>query len=163
MNALRAWYEARDARERRVLLGGAVLVPIIVLIGGWFGLHSRLVAGEIRLESKRSDLAWLQAQAPQLAARPANNRARGNRRRGDSLVVQIDRVARTTGIAESLAGSQQAGSGAYRVQLDKVAFDAMVKFLSQLSAQEDVTIESASVDPTDASGLVNATLILRQP
>jgi general secretion pathway protein M len=157
MNALRDWYAGREPREQRVLRFGAIALALVLLFGIWFSLHGRLNAADARLADKRSDLAWLRSQAPALANRPA-----GPLRTEESLVVLIDRVARESGIAAALAGSQQSGSNGYRVRLEKAPFDGMVSFLSQLTQRYGVVVESAAFDATDSSGIVNATLVLHK-
>jgi general secretion pathway protein M len=157
MNALRSWFRAREPREQQVLRLGVVAVALVLLFGLWFSLHGRLDSATTRLAAKRSDLAWLQAQAPAIAARPA-----GALHTEESLVALIDRVAHESGIAGALGSSQQSGSNGYRVRLEKAPFDGMVSFLSQLSQRYGVVIESAAVDATDSSGIVNATLVLHK-
>jgi type II secretory pathway component PulM len=155
VKAVRDWYAAREPREQRVLLYGGIAAVLIVLFGVWFSLHTRLSAANARLETKRSDLAWLQAQT--FAANPTRSR-----RREESLVILIDRVARESGISAALAGSQQSGTNGYRVRLEKASFDGMVSFLNQLTLRNGVVVESAAVDATETSGIVNATLVLHK-
>jgi type II secretory pathway component PulM len=157
MNALRQWYAVRAPREQQVLLAGGIAVVLVLLFGIWFSLHSRLGAATERLAGKRSDLAWLQAQVPAMAARRP-----GALHAEESLVVLIDRVAHESGIASALAGSQQSGSNGFRVRLEKAPFDGMVSFLSRLAQRDGVVIESASFDATESSGIVNATLVLHK-
>ena len=157
MNALLQWYQAREPRERRVLQLGGSVVALVLLFGIWLNLHGRLASADTRLAAKRGDLAWLQAQAPALAARPV-----GVPRTEESLVVLIDRVARESGIAAALGSSQQSGANGYRVRLEKASFDGMVSFLSQLMQRDGVVVESATVDATDSTGIVNATLVLHK-
>jgi general secretion pathway protein M len=157
MNALLTWYRARDEREQRMLLIGGCAIVLIVLLGVWLALHSRVVAASERLDTKRHDLSWLQAQMPALAARPA-----GKVGPEESLVILIDRVAHESGIATALAGSQQAGNDGYRVRLEKAQFDGLVSFISQLTQRHGVVVDTANVDATENSGIVNATLVLHK-
>jgi general secretion pathway protein M len=157
VNALLQWYQAREPREQRVLQLGGIAVALVLLLGTWWSLHGALASADARLAAKRGDLVWLRAQAPALAARPA-----GVPRTEESLVVLIDRVARESGIAAALGSSQQSGANGYRVRLEKASFDGMVSFLSQLTQRHGVVVESASVDATEATGIVNATLVLHK-
>ncbi len=98
---------------------------------------------------------------------PDGEKLRDLARHGATLVlylsiVLIDRVARESGIAAALAGSQQSGANGYRVRLEKAPFDGMVSFLSLLTQHNGVVVESAAVDATDNSGIVNATLVLHK-
>lgn len=160
MNGLLEWYRGRNPGEQRTLLLGGVALLLILLGAAWLQLHGRVVAAEERLTAKQRDLVWLRSQAPRLAEL-------GSRRGGqqnESLLVLVDRVARNSGLAGSLAGSQQAGpGGTYRVRLEKAPFDSVVAFLGQLSLQYNVLIDTAGIDAAGESGLVNAALVLRKP
>jgi type II secretory pathway component PulM len=158
MNALLTWYQGREAREQRMLLIGAIAVPLILLVFALTALQRSSVAAELRLQSRQQDLAWLRANAAQFSTLPVPG-ARGN----ESLVTLIDRVARETGMAQSLTGSQSSGNGGLRVRAEKAGFDALVAFLGALSTQHAVIIDSATVESSGAAGIVNATLVLRKP
>jgi len=157
MSKLLQWYQGLAEREQRMVLGGALAAGVLLVLALLLPLQRAVTAGEQRLLGKQQDLAWLQAAAPQLAAL-------GNappRSSGESLVVLADRVARQTGIAGSLTGSQPSGDGGLRVRVEKVAFDALAAWLGQLVQQHGVRIENASIDALPAPGTVNATLVLR--
>lgn len=158
MNALNAWFSARNRREQLVLMAGAGAVALMLLLTLVLNLHHRVAAADARLAGKRQDLAWLQTVAPQVAAlrpAPAPNH--------ESLVVLVDRVARETGVAQSLSGSQTSGDGGLRVRIEKTPFDSLVALLGQLSQQYGVNITSANIDAAGAPGTVNATLVLKLP
>lgn len=158
MNALLAWYRGREAREQRILLIGAIAVPLIIVVFGLLTLQRQVQAAEARVATKRQDVAWLQQVVPQLQAQQQRMGAqpgRGN----ESLVVMVDRVARESGV--TLSGSEPGGNGALRVRADKVAFDALALWLGQLTQRYGVSIDSASIDAADADGVVNASLVLR--
>ncbi len=84
-------------------------------------------------------------------------------RSNESLITLIDRVARETGVAQSLTGSQSSGNGGLRVRAEKAGFDALVAFLGTLATQHAVIIDSAVIESTGTVGIVNATLVLRKP
>jgi general secretion pathway protein M len=158
VSALQKWFELRNRREQLVLLIGAGTVVLVLMVALLLGLHRSVAAAGQRVATKRHDLAWLQTVAPQVGAlrsTPAHS--------NESLVVLVDRVARETGVAQSLSGSQSSGNGGLRVRVEKASFDALVAWLGQLSQQYGVSIESANVDATAAPGVVNATLVLRLP
>jgi general secretion pathway protein M len=158
MNALLSWYRAREPREQRLLMIGALLAPLIVVLMIYSSLYRATHAAEQRLLSKQQDLAWLLANAPQPGAlAPAGARSH------ESLITLIDRVARETGLAQSLTGSQSSGNGGLRVRAEKAGFDALVAFLGALATQHSVIIDSATIESGGAAGIVNATLVLRQP
>jgi type II secretory pathway component PulM len=112
MNKLKAWYATLQPREQRVVAAGAVLVGLIILVGGILlplqSAVSRAIKGS---ETRREDLAWMQVNAPEIRARggdiPADT--------GEAPVVLVDRVGREAGLASSLRGTQPNTTGGVRV------------------------------------------------
>lgn len=150
------WYRSLAERERRTVLYGGIAAALLLVVGLTWKLDAAVGAAEARVETKRADLAWMQAVAPRLRAMPAN-------RPDESLPLLVDRTARDAGLAGALSGSDPAGQGALRVRLQGAPFDAMVVWLGRLQQERGVFVESASVDAADADGLVNASLVLRGP
>ena len=158
MNALLVWYRGREPREQQILLIGAIAVPLILVLMGLLALQRQVSAAEQRVAGRREDLAWVQSVAPQLQAQ--QQRFGGQRDRGkESLVVLADRVARESGL--TLGATEPAGNGLLRVRADKASFDSLALWLGQLTQRYGVQIDSATVSPTDADGIVSASLVLR--
>ena len=157
MKALLEWYRGREPREQRILLAGAVVVPLLLVLFALLSLQQRVAAADARVTQKRQDLVWLQAVVPQLQTQ--RQRFGGAGRRNESLVVTADRVARESGLG--LSSTEPGGNGSLRVRADKASFDALALWLGQLTQRYGVVVENASVDATDADGVVNANLVLR--
>jgi type II secretory pathway component PulM len=153
---LRNWYESLAERERRTVLFGGIAAVVLLLVGGIWKLGAMVDAAGSRVETKRADLAWMQAVAPRLRAMPAQQA-------DESLPLVVDRTARDAGLASALSGSDPAGQGSLRVRLQGASFDAMVVWLGRLQQDRGVVVESANVDATESEGLVNASLVLRGP
>jgi len=153
---LSEWYSSLKERERRTVLVGGVVAVGLLVVGGIWQLHAATSAAAARVETKRADLAWMQAVAPRLQAMP---RAPSN----ESLPLLVDRTARDAGLAQSLSGADPAGNGGLRVRFESASFDALVVWLARVQQERGLVIESASVDGTEAEGLVNASLVLRSP
>ncbi len=158
MNSLLTWYRARPQREQRILILGAIVIPLILLVFGLVNLEIRVTSAEARLTQRRQDLAWLQQAVPQWVAENQRTGRSGGQR--ESLLVTADRVARETGVL--LLASEPAGNGTLRVRAERASFDALVLCLGQLAQRYGIRIDNASIDATDADGLVNATLVLRE-
>jgi general secretion pathway protein M len=153
---LQKYLEGLSSRERWILLGGAVAAVLLIIMAVVLPLQHRVTATEERVERKRDDLVWLRSVAPQLAglqssAPPALH---------ESLVVLIDRTARESGLAKSLVGSQPSGDGGLNVRLEKMPFDSLVAWLSQLRERYGVRVDSATIDAANEAGTVTATLVL---
>ncbi|MEO6186574.1 MAG: type II secretion system protein M [Steroidobacteraceae bacterium] len=152
------WYNSLAARDRRILRFGAIGVLLIILVWVFVPLQHRLSEARARLQKQQADIAWMQQVAPTLAAAGPGPVATVTQ---ESLVVLIDRSARESGLAESLAGSQPATNGAMRVQLEHADFNLLTGWLSRLSAQHGVRVEAASITAGNTPGLVNASVQLR--
>ncbi|KPJ81140.1 MAG: hypothetical protein AMJ58_05980 [Gammaproteobacteria bacterium SG8_30] len=153
---LRDWYASLKDSERRTVLAGSVVAVLLLLAGGIWQLHTSAGAAATRVEAKRADLAWMQAVAPRLQSMP---RSQSN----ESLPLLVDRTARDAGLSGALSGADPAGNGGLRVRFEAASFDALVLWLARIQQDRGLVVESASVDGTEADGLVNASLVLRGP
>ena len=79
----------------------------------------------------------------------------------ESLLVLIDRSASESGLAKALVGTQPAPNGSMRVQLEQADFNQVAGWLSRLSSQHGVRVESATITSSSTPGIVNATVQLR--
>jgi general secretion pathway protein M len=146
---------ALPERERRMLLIGAIAFGLLLILGVLVPLDRSVAHAQQRLQRKQADLAWMQGVAPELAMTAPPPAASG-----ESLLVIIDRSARESGLANSLAGSEPGTQGSLSVRLEKAPFDAMVAWLARLAAQNGVSVDSATIEKAGAPGLVNAAIVL---
>ncbi len=152
------WFESLAPRDQRILRAGSVVAAVLLLIALLLPLQHMVNNAQQRVERKQADLAWMRAAAPSVAAAGPGPSTVAT---AETLVVLIDQSARESGLGKALAGSQPSGSGAQRVQLNAADFNLMVAWLSRLSSQRGVKVESASMSTGAAPGTVTATLVLR--
>jgi general secretion pathway protein M len=159
MNKLLTWYAGLQQREQRMVAIGSVAVAVLILVLGILTpLQSAVSSAVKRNETKREDLAWMQANAPEIRA--AGNQPAGDT--GEAPVVLVDRVAREAGLAGALRGTQPNGTGV-RVQLEAAPFDTLVTWLATLDERFGLAIESITVDRAARPGVVNASITFTQP
>lgn len=157
--ALRNWYEKQSSRDQLVLRWGVAAVVLILLLTLLLPLQRNVAQTRRQVAAKQTDLQWMRSMGPALAAAGPGPAATPT---GESLVVLIDRSARESGLAQAVTGSQPAG-GATRVQLENADFNLLVGWLSRLTSQHGVHVESATVTGSAAPGIVNASVVLRAP
>ena len=75
-------------------------------------------------------------------------------------IAAISRVARESGLAGALAGSEPGGPGRLSVRLEKAPFDALIEWLAHLAQQNGVAVDSATIEKAGAPGQVNAAIVL---
>jgi general secretion pathway protein M len=153
---LAQWFTGLSERERRIVHAGVVVVSLLFVIGVLLPLDRSVAQAHQRLAKKRNDLAWMQGVVPELAAAPQPPSAAG-----ESLLVIVDRSARESGLAGSLAGSEPAGPGGLSLRLQKAPFDLLVAWLARLAQQNGIRVDSATIDSAGTPGLVNAAVVLR--
>ncbi len=159
LNKLRAWYAGLQQREQRVVtIGGVAVAVLILVLGILVPLQSAVSSAVKRNETKRADLAWMQANAPEIRAAGGQPAADT----GEAPVVLVDRVSREAGLGNALRGTQPNGTGV-RVQLEAAPFDTLVTWLATLDERHGLAIESITVDRAARPGVVNASVTFAQP
>lgn len=154
MNKLKAWYERLQARERRVVGSGAVVLgALIVFAGILWPLDSAVSRAAKTRETRTEDLAWMRGNAPEIQSGGSLVSADT----GEAPVVLVDRVAREAGLGNALRGTQPSGAGV-RVELEAAPFDTLVTWLASLDERYGLAIESISVDRAAKPGVVNANI-----
>jgi general secretion pathway protein M len=157
MNKLRAWYAGLQQREQRVVAIGTVALAVLILVLGILVPLQSAVSNVVKSnETKRADLKWMQANAPEIRAAgqvPSDT--------GEAPVVLVDRVAREAGLASALRGTQPNGTGV-RVQLEAAPFDTLVTWLATLDERYGLAIETITVDRGAQPGVVNASITFTQ-
>ena len=153
---MRAWYAGLAERERRFVNIGAIAAVVMVILGIVLPLNRNIVAARQRLATKQGDLAFIQQAMPELRAAGPMSQASGA-----SLVVLIDSSAREGGLGKSLSSSEPTGDGGLRVRMERAPFDGLVVWLVRLAQQHGVRVESAEIEQSGETGLVNASLVLK--
>lgn len=153
---LRDWYAGLAERERRTVLWGGAAAAVLLLVGLVWQLGASVAKAEERVERRRQDLAFIEAATPMLQSLPTA-------RPGESLTIAVDRMAREGGLSEQLAGVEPAANGALRARFTAASFDALMLLLARLQKERGAQAESASVTASGATGLVDATFVIRGP
>ena len=158
---IRAWWESLQARERRMLGVGAVVVALLLVWAVlWYPLvhaHSELAS---RVAQQRDDVAWMRqalGEARELHAQGARGRAD---RQGKSLLALADVSARGAGLAGALKRVEPVGGNSVRVSFETANFDTLVDWLDGLGRDYGVQATDFSADKVEGLGLVNARVTL---
>jgi general secretion pathway protein M len=156
LDALIDAYTALSLRDRRLALVGAVALLGIVLFSVLIPLDRAVTHARARLEQKRQDLSWMQTVAvPALRGAPPPNPNQ------EPLLVLVDRSAREAKLDTAMRGSEPGAGGSLALRLEKAPFDNLVAWLARLAQQNGVIIDSATIEKTGDTGLVNAAIVLR--
>jgi len=161
---MKNWLESLDSRERIFVTGGAGVVVVALLYAFvWMPLdkgHKMLQSNVVAWERSLAELRPLKGlQATSSSARPS---APGGAQQ--TPVVIVDLTLRARGLDRALQRSQPTTSNGIRVEFENVAFDDLVRWLGDLSAQYAMHVSSGSLSAASRAGpgRINATLTLER-
>lgn len=157
-----AWWQGLAPNERRLLSLGA---PLALILLGWAFLWHPLAAKRAELtqdvENQRRELAYVRVGAGEVGRLRAAGARSGAEREGRSLLALADATARGAGLEASMKRVEPVGARSVRVSFDAVNFDAMVRWIEELSSNYAVEAIDLSADRADGIGLVNARVTLQ--
>ncbi|NMQ19356.1 type II secretion system protein M [Candidatus Competibacter phosphatis] len=159
---MKAWWETLSARERLLVIGGLGLT--LALLGYalvWEPFRTSHRQLQQRVAEQRADLIWMR-QAAREVKRLSGNAGTSPTRDGRSLLTLVDQTARAAGLASALKRVAPQGEDKLSAQLDGVEFDKLIPWLGMLEHDHRIAIVNLSIDRANATGLVNARIILRE-
>lgn len=159
---MKAWWETLSARERLLVIGGLGLT--LALMGYalvWEPFRTSHRQLQQRVAEQRADLIWMR-QAAREVKRLSGNAGTSPTRDGRSLLTLVDQTARAAGLASALKRVAPQGEDKLSAQLDGVEFDKLIPWLGMLEHDHRIAIVNLSIDRANATGLVNARVILRE-
>lgn len=158
----RAWWQGLQARDRRVLGIGGILVSVLLLWAlVWLPLSRTRADLAARVTRQRADVAWMRQALAQARALHAQG-ARGTvARQGKSLFALADATARADGLGDALKRVEPTGPASVRVTFEIANFDTLANWMDGLARDFDVTVTDFSVDKAAGLGLVNARVTLQ--
>ncbi|NLO78739.1 MAG: type II secretion system protein M [Xanthomonadaceae bacterium] len=159
--SLQQWWHELEARERRTLIIGAVVLAVFFFIQFvWLPAHREADRLAQQLAEQRALLAWMQQMASE---------AQGLRAAGGSELVGIgnqalfsfvDQSAREAGLGNALRQVEPNGEQRVRVTLQQANFDQLIHWLVTLKTRHGIDAGTFAVRRGDSPGLVDAQLIL---
>lgn len=152
MAQLRAWWMAREARERLMLGGGGVIaLALILYLAIWDPIRSSAdqLAGE--LPRLREQAAQFNRDAQEAERLRAQGAARGP---APAIATAIQDSARRAAIADAIKSVQPMGTDRAQVTMGVVAFDGFMRWLGDLGQGSGVVVESLSAKAAPEVGKV---------
>lgn len=154
---MKEWFESLEARERRLVIGGGVvLFVMIVYFLGWEPFINGLHDLRDRTHTKLQQVAWMQNAAQQIKQLQARSTAPAQLGAGQSLLGVIDRTAKLKNLGDSVKRVQPDGSNKARVSLESANFDIVIGWLEELERHYGVGVETVTFEKREEPGLVDA-------
>jgi general secretion pathway protein M len=154
---MKEWFESLDARERRIVIGGAITLLIMsIYFLGWEPFINGLHDLRESTQSKQLDLAWMQNAAKEVKQLQASQSAPVHFASDQSLLGVIDRSAKSKQLGDSMKRVQPDGTSKARVWLENAKFDVVIGWLEELERRYGVGIETITFEKQAEEGLVDA-------
>jgi len=145
-------YQQLQQRERRLVMGAAVVLPLLIVVFGlWLPLRDKAAAINAAMPELQAQLA----EAKSLAARVAKGGV-AKAAQGDLLSV-VDAAARASNIRQFITRikPQPMGNGqSALLQLRKAPYADAVRFFGQVASQ-GIATERARITDVSGNGLVD--------
>lgn len=160
---MRVWFESLQPREQLFVGIGALAVVLVILWGLiWLPLtrgHKNLQQSVVDWEQSLAELRPLGA-AVQSGAGPGQQNTQTS---NQTAVVIVDQTLRARGLNTTMQRSRPTSNG-IQVEFENVAFDELVLWLGDLSAQHALEVQagSLSVGSRVGPGRINASLTLER-
>jgi general secretion pathway protein M len=157
---VKEWFELLDDREQKIVLAAAIVVVLAVLfLAIWMPLSNGQKRMSAAVETWQSSLEMLQPLKGRINS--GGNSQISPQNLNQPLVVVVDSTLRVRNLNTALKRSQPTGNN-IRVEFENVAFDDLMIWLGDLSAQYALQVQSGSFSMTGAEnqGRVNAQMTL---
>jgi len=162
VNNLLGYWQQLKPRERIILILLAGVIGIVLLYVAVLEPYQLEVEQlETRIAKQEKDIQWMHyasQEIKQLQGGSARNGGK-NLRKGQSLLVLVDRTAKQNKLASSMKRVEPDGTKRVRVWLEKASFDDVTKWLVKLQRDYQLEVESAVFDKTEDNGRTNVRLV----
>ncbi len=162
MSAIRGWFEHLQSREKLIVSSGTVVVAVALIVSlGIRPLYVNSARTAERVTNKEAVLVKLEQASRRLNSGTAGS-ARAIEAASQSMVVVVDKSARSLRLGQYLTRNQPDGVTGIRLRFENAPFDDLVKWIAEIQTRYGMTAVSASFDKAGASGRVNCSLVLER-
>lgn len=158
------WWNTLSLRERWIVGIGAGLVGVLLFYALiWHPLQRNLAALHQSVGELRNDVAWMRQAAGDVKrlSSTAEANSQDTPVRDESLLVFVDRTARSAGLGPAVKRVEPQGADQLQIRLEQVSFDQMIRWLGNLEQEHGIALINAVVDRQTESGRVDARLVLQ--
>lgn len=162
---MKDWFVSLESREQAFVAGGGIVVVIALIYAFlWLPLdrnHEQLATSVSNWERSLTELGTLRSLVTASRQAPANGSVAATQQ---APIIVVDQTLRGRGLEQYRRRSQPTTNNGVRVEFEGVAFDELVLWLGDLSAQYGMHVQAGSVSAIAQAGpgRVNASLTLER-
>lgn len=156
------WWHNLAPRERLAVSIGGSLLGVFILYAGIFTPYLNAVDNmRNRIASDAKLLAWMQVANTEIQKYTKQNAPKSTNASPVSLLSFLQKKVSSSGMDQQLKLLKQSSNDSIELQLQKVEFDKFMSLLISVCKEQPVAINQMSVNNTNVSGVVNATVMLK--
>lgn len=159
------WWQQLSTRDQRVLLiGGAVALVLLYLLAVRLPAGEAVARLERQVQSQQALVSWMQQAAHEIRAlQGEGDGGDGSSGSGDQAVFAVaEENVQAAELSEFVRRVEPARDGGARLVFEKVSFDTLMGWLTALRNDHGLVATRLRVDRGDATGRVNARLVLER-
>lgn len=155
---MKSWWSNASLREKQVVILGSMLAGLFLLYAITLApLSHKVDTMRQQIQSNQALLSWMQEtdkRIKQFSQQAKNSSPRSTA----SLLNLLQTEVNKTSLAKNVTLLQQADNDSVQIHLQKASFDNVIKWLINISQEQQLIILQASFTPSTAPGIVDADL-----
>jgi general secretion pathway protein M len=160
---MKAWWLSKSQQEQMALvIGAAVLLLLLLYLMAWQPFTEALERNQQLVKGQQATLSWMEAQLPEIRRLSRSQTRSGRGASNEALLTLVDRTAKQRQLRQQIQRIKPQGDKSVQLWMEQADFDALMKWLGELTEQHGIEIDSLSVDRQELPGLVNARLVLQR-
>lgn len=153
------WQQLKPRERMLIMIGGGVFSILMIYLIILEPLTLKVDELTVKIEKQKAQVKALETMSKEVIALQGSGSASSSMRKGQSLLVLVDRTSKNDKLDKSITRIEPDGSARVRVWLEAAAFDDLTKWLSMLETKYNILVETAVIDKTQTTGRVNVRVV----
>ena len=156
LQALRARFDELEQRQQYIVMAAIVVITLFLFMTIIYRPLSSSLAAERAAYYSQTELRdWMQAQVNVLKSQSSQSPSTSNRGNRTASVL-INQTAAQNAI--QISRSQPRSNNQYQIWLDKVAFNQLLVWLTDLQSEYGIHVHSINISKAEENGEVRVNL-----
>ncbi len=157
---MKEWWSNLNLREKRIVsLGAAAIVIALVYLVLWSPLASSIDNFRDHIKHNQDLLLWMQTADKNIQAIEKIGKKPETHRTASHLSI-VENYLKQSPLAKNITQLVQADNDSVKLGFQRVDFDLLMTWLTELWQQQGLIITQFTVKPDNAPGMVTGELIL---
>lgn len=157
---MKDWWLTKTQREQLMLIAAAAVTLLFLLyLLAWQPFTQAVEQKRLLVTNQQTTFNWMEENLPEIQ-RLRGRQSNQTKSTSEALLTLVDRTAKQRQLRQQIQRIKPQGDNAVQLWVEQVAFDTLLRWLGELTAQHGIAIDSLNIDRQESPGLVNARLVL---